>query len=50
MALKKRSELKRDGKIVSGYVAYPARLMVKADSTSGYELVKDFSKEKVEFK
>ena len=47
-----RKKLKDNNEIVSGYVAFPARLMVKTSNRQGskYKLHKDFSKEKVSFK
>ena len=44
LALKRRSELKTDGKIISGYIKYPAQLMVKFNADGVYERVEDFSK------
>ena len=35
--------MKEAGEIVSGYVAYPARLMTKAAGSSEYRMVEDFS-------
>ena len=49
-ALLKRKELKEMGDIISGYVAYPARLYVKRPGrsrTDPYEEYQDFSKVKV---
>ena len=48
LAFKERKRLKDAGEIVSGYVAYPARLMVKTSKVKGTKYVchKDFSKEK----
>ena len=39
----KRKELKSQGKIVGGYVAFPAKLMIKKTLQSKYELAHDFS-------
>ena len=51
LAFKERKKLKDEGTIISGYVAFPARLMVKTSNREGakYHLHKDFSKEKVAF-
>ena len=51
-ALKLRKELKADNSIVSGFIAYPARLMVKrsAGRDVPYVLEKDFSSEDVSAK
>ena len=46
-ALLKRKELKEAGEIISGYLKYPARLMIKKPGTSRdqpYEQYEDFSK------
>jgi hypothetical protein len=45
---RKRKRLIDAGEIVSGYVAYPARLMVKTSKVKGTKYIchKDFSKEK----
>ena len=48
MALDLRRQIK--GQFVSAFVAYPARLMVKKDTSSSYEMFRDFSKEPVFFK
>ena len=43
----KRKSLKTSGEIISGYIAYPARLMVKrpgASRNDNYILYEDFSK------
>ena len=50
-AMVMRKKLKDDGKIFNGYVAYPARLMVKTSDARGakYILEKDFSKDEVNF-
>ena len=52
LAMLERKKLKDNNEIVSGYVAFPARLMVKTSNREGskYKLHKDFSKEKVSFK
>ena len=52
LAMLERKKLKDNNEIVSGYVAFPARLMVKTSNRQGskYKLHKDFSKEKVSFK
>ena len=47
MALNERKTLKSQGKIVSGYVAYPAKLMVKLQGEQDYKLHKDFSKAEI---
>ena len=49
LALKKRYELKNSGQSVSGFLAYPARLMGRKDANSGYELIEDFSKTRIVF-
>ena len=51
LAFKERKKLKNEGTIISGYVAFPARLMVKTSNREGakYHCHKDFSKEKVVF-
>ena len=51
LAFKERKLLKDNGTIVSGYIAYPARLFVKTSKRQGskYTLLKDFSHEKVTF-
>ena len=43
-AMGKRKLLKTAGEIISGYVAYPARLMVKAAGSSNYHMIEDFSR------
>ena len=43
-ALKRRKELKLSKQLVSVYIAYPARLMVKKTTDSKYEELEDFSK------
>ena len=52
LAMLERKTLKDNNEIVSGYVAFPARLMVKTSNRQGskYKLHRDFSKEKVSFK
>ena len=52
LAMLERKKLKDTNAIVAGYVAFPARLMVKTSNRQGskYKLHKDFSKEKVQFK
>lgn len=52
LAMLERKKLKESNAIVAGYVAFPARLMVKTSNRQGskYKLHKDFSKEKVQFK
>ena len=47
LALAKRKELKASNEIIKGYVAFPARLMVKKEGDVKYKLFKDFSNEKV---
>ena len=49
LAKQERKRLRASGEIVSAYVAYPARLMVKKSKRQGarYVLHKDFSREKV---
>ena len=49
LALAERKKLKAEGEILGGYVAYPARLMVKTTAKSNYFMIKDFSSAKVEF-
>ena len=51
MAFMERKKLKERGEIVSGYVAYPARLMVKTSRRQGTKYIcqKDFSHEPVSF-
>ena len=49
MALQERKGLKAEGKITSGYIAYPAKLMVKLRGEDQYKLHKDFSKAKVDW-
>lgn len=49
LAYKERKKLKEEGTIISGYVAFPARLMVKTSKGAKYHCLKDFSKEKVMF-
>ena len=55
MAFQLRKQLKDSGDIVSGYVAFPAKLMVNApgdvrqDGKKNYRANRDFSKEPVEF-
>ena len=44
LALIRRGELKKDGAIISGYVKYPAHLMVKFEPDGIYEQFEDFSK------
>ena len=49
-ALKLRKDLKHDGEIVSGYIKYPARLMVKfSQNDKHYKMHTDFSKAPVDF-
>ena len=43
-AMERRKVMKTAGDIVSGYVAYPARLMVKAIGHSKYSMIEDFSR------
>ena len=47
--MKERKRLKSNGTIMSGYVDFPARLMVRDSNASGakYYMKKDFSKEPV---
>ena len=49
-AMLMRKRLKDDREIISGYVAYPARLMVKTSNGEKYIMKKDFSKEEVNFR
>ena len=49
MALVERKRLKESGELVSGYVAYPAKLMVKKRGEKEYKLHMDFSRSKVEW-
>ena len=49
IALQRRSELKKDGTIVSGFIKYPAKLMVKHDANMKYVQLEDFSKLDVSF-
>ena len=42
-AMEKRKELKAEGKILSGYVKYPAQLMAKIPGNSAYVVIEDFS-------
>ena len=51
IALKERKKLKEERRIISAYVAFPARLMVKESNApdAKYRLWKDFSKEPVHF-
>ena len=46
-----RKQLKENGKIFNGYVAYPARLMVKTSNARGdkYILEQYFSNDEVNF-
>ena len=49
-ALKERKRLKEEGRILSGYVAFPAKLMVKEIGfNTRYRLWKDFSNDPVNF-
>ena len=48
-ALRTRKELKSSGKIINGYVAFPAKLMVRTVAGARYHMHKDFSKMKVVF-
>ena len=50
LALNERRTLKQNGAIISGYVAYPARLMVKTEPAGKYSVYKDFSRTKIDFK
>ena len=43
MALIERKQLKSEGKIISGYLAYPAKLLVKHKNDTKYKLYHDFS-------
>ena len=50
LALQYRKELKDNGDIAKGFVAYPAKLLVKYDKDNKdekYTMVKDFSKEEI---
>ena len=47
LALAKRKELKANGSIMKGYVAFPAKLMVQRAGEDIYRLYKDYSNEKV---
>ena len=50
LALQYRKELKDNGDIAKGFVAYPAKLLVKYDKDDKdekYTMVKDFSKEEI---
>ena len=51
LAMMMRKQLKNDSEITNGYVAYPARLMVKTSNIKGakYTCKKDFSKDEVVF-
>ena len=49
MALKERRRLKVGGEIRSGYVKFPAILMVKDSNDAKYRQLKDFSNEPVHF-
>ena len=49
-ALKARKVLKSENKIISGYVAHPAKLMVRTEAGARYHLHNDFSTMKVVFK
>ena len=52
-ALLKRKQLKEEGVIASGYIQFPAKLMIKrvgASRDEPYELIEDFSNLKVELK
>ena len=42
-AMGRRKEMKTAGSLISGYVAYPARLMVKVTGSTVYKMVEDFS-------
>ena len=49
-ALKLRKDLKTEGEIVSGYIKYPAQLMVKfSHNDKHYKMHTDFSKVPVDF-
>ena len=48
LALEERKKLKQAGTISNGYVAYPAKLMVRTGRSGKYELHTDFSKVKIE--
>ena len=50
MALFERKQLKESGKIISGYISYPARLLGKYPGSNKYVLVKDFSNHEVKLK
>jgi len=47
LAMQERRKMKDNREIVSAFVAYPARLMVKRPGETKYSLAKDFSKVKV---
>ena len=49
LAMAERKRLKDNGDIISAYVAYPAKLMVKSTRSEKYKLQQDFSQAKVEF-
>ena len=46
-ALKERKLLKDDGKIIPGFVSYPAKLFVKYDHDQDYKLHKEFTYEDI---
>ena len=47
LALVERKNLKDSGAIISGYLAYPARLFGKTPGSNNYKLIKDFSNHEV---
>ena len=49
-ALKLRKQLKSSGEIVSGYIAFPAKLMVKKERDDRYVCKRDFSNEEIKFR
>jgi len=51
MALAERKKLKQEGRLISAFVAFPAKLMIKESHApdAKYRLFKDFSNEPVQF-
>ena len=46
--MQERKSLKESNDIISGYVSFPARLMVKENKDGKYYCIKEFSKVRVE--
>ena len=49
LALAERKSLKDKGEIMNGYIAFPAKLMVRTTPRSKYFMIKDFTTTQIEF-